>query len=269
VAKEVLGLTVSNHSDDLARNCTQRLRPNLSDYQRYQDVYASCPARLNISGCDAAHEDTTVEVAWGNSMTLPSPMPGIVPYPNATNPRTKSSFPYTHWLCGYFVISVDDMIQFADLPDQSSVYSTFAVQTPRAAVGYCQSGKDYAWGFSFLFTLCTLVLQIFFTLLMYAIDISAARRAPPISRQEARGEFKDAVTLVTQAQAQFGAEVAEWTAEGLRKRLYGGKVGMSFTNVTKRPNDREQLDDHFSEERQRLGDEYGADWGGEVLVRSV
>jgi hypothetical protein len=89
---------------------------------------------------------------------------------------------------------------------------------------------------------------------MYAIDISAARRAPPISRQEARGEFKDAVTLVTQAQAQFGAEVAEWTAEGLRKRLYGGKVGMSFTNVTKRPNDREQLDDHFSEERQRLGD---------------
>jgi hypothetical protein len=194
-------------------------------------------------------------------------MPGIIPYPNATHPETKSSFPYTHWLCGYFVISVDDMLQFTDMTDPSSEY--IKVHSPRAAVGYCQGGKNYAWGFSFLFTLCTLVLQIFFNLLMYAIAISAARRAPPVSRQGARGEFKDAVTLVTQAQARFGAEVADWSAEGLRKRLYGGKVGMSFSKATKSPDSLEEPDDDVDEDRRRLGDEYGAEWGGEVLIRDV
>ena len=191
-------------------------------------------------------------------------MPGIVPYPNTTNAKTESKIQYTHWLCGYFVINVDDMLQFLDDADFDSVWLT-----KPSAVGLCESGVNYAWGFSFLLTLYTLVLQLLFTLLMYAIGIDAARRAPPMSRQGARGEFKDAVTLVTQAQAQFGAEVADWSAEGLRKRLYGGKIGMSYTDVTKRPGDREQMNGHDTGERQRLGDEYGAEWGGEVLVRSI
>lgn len=180
-------------------------------------------------------------------------MPGIIPFSNTTPATTHSRSKYTHWLCGRQVFNVANIHQFADIYGYD----------PDASTGICQSGSLYAWGFSFLFTLCLLVLNLAFTLLMYALEISAIRHAPPMERQGARGQFKDAVTLVTQAQARFGREVAEWSAEGLRKRLYGGDRGMSFAG---RPGRWDLENEEAKGSEVKLGDGYGGDWGGPVVI---
>lgn len=180
-------------------------------------------------------------------------MPGIIPFSNVTTARTGSKSPYTHWICGEKVVDVADIHQFAE------VYG----YKDNAATGICQSGTKYAWGFSFLFTLCVAILHLAFTLEMYALELSAIRTAPPLDRQGAKGEFKDAVTLVTQAQGQFGDQVAGWSAEGLRKRLYGGREGMSFASRS-RAQDPGEKDEHGTE--VTLGDTYGGDWGGRVVL---
>lgn len=161
-------------------------------------------------------------------------MPGIVPYANSSTTASK----YTHWICG------------------EQVFETRELEYRVA--GLCRAGNGYAWGFSFLLTFLTSVLTLVFVLLMYALWLGV--RQYDISSSET-GEFKDAVTMVTLAQKQYGGKIGEWSSSTLQKEIVDGKLGISF------------VDDKFLRRREVLpqderefGDPRAGDWGGDVVL---
>ena len=168
-------------------------------------------------------------------------MPGIVLYPNSTTSASE----YTHWACGERVFDAKDLGQRGD-----DVSGTIA--------GLCRAGNGYAWGFSFLLTFLTSILNLAFVLLMYALWLGVRRH--DISSSET-GEFKDAVMMVTLAQRQYGGKIGEWSSSTLQKEIVEGKAGMSF------------VDDRFLRRRdvrprgeREFGDPRAGDWGGDVVV---
>ena len=93
---------------------------------------------------------------------------------------------------------------------------------------------------------------------MYALWLDV-RRHHKSSR--AVGQMKDAVTMVTLAQTQYGPKIGEWSSATLQKKIANGKSGMTFAqddHLRKRP--ATSLPEH------EFGDPYGGDWGGDVEV---
>ena len=211
------------------------------DYDRYHAVYAACPVSLNISDCKAADQTTFF---WPNGRPsdryqIPSPMPGMVPYANSSTAASK----YTHCICG------ERVFEAAHLP-----HGDFS----GTVAGLCRAGNGYAWGFSFLLTFLTSVLNLGFVLLMYALWFGVRRHGGPWSET---GAFKDAVMMVTLAQKQYGGKIGEWSSRTLQKEVVEGRVGMSF------------VDDGFlrrrevrSRDEREFGDPRAGDWGGDVVV---
>lgn len=179
-------------------------------------------------------------------------MPGIVPYSNVTDAEGAARFPY--WSCGY-----GQLINSSGLL-QSPLYEVSS-DSDDQSVGVCQADQRYAWGFSFLFAFLVAVLHLIFAVLMYALWLPSRNRRKASGRAAGGGHFPDAVTMVTQAQEQYGARLNEWSAAGLNKDILHGKTGMSFVGD-------QTVKRRKAEQSEALGDERGGDWGGELLLNN-
>ena len=195
------------------------------DYERYNgQIYSHCPADLDISHCHSADIPTALYTAFtdgwswysknstspqsGGIKTIPAPAPGIIPYPQAT---ADSPSIYSHWACAENVIAVKDM---TGIP---GAYGS-------KAAGLCRAGNGYAWGFSFLLTFVVCVLNFFFVLLMYGLWFGGRRHR---AKQDGGSDgFKDAVTMVAAAQAQYGVDINHWNMASLNKGIVKGYWGM-------------------------------------------
>ncbi|KAK5124885.1 hypothetical protein LTR85_001075 [Meristemomyces frigidus] len=215
----------------------------MTDYQRYASIYAQCPSTLNISTCIAANVSTYVNLRVGESedMALLPPMPGIITWPDKA-PR------YTHWDC-------------------SGVLVETAWFESEYAEGWCRAGAGYVWGFSFLLTLVVSILTMVFAMIMFGLWLHVRPRGGSDTGHAAdHGVFKDAVTMVTQAQSQYGGKVGEWSARTLQKEVVKGKQGMSFasgatTAAQRAPGRRRKTSD------DEFGDPLVGDWGVDVIIK--
>lgn len=177
------------------------------DSHRYANVYEECPSAINISGCAAADKPTWVLQYYEEpppNMSLYAPMPGIVTWPDLA-PH------YTHWDCGGTIIESSWLI-----PDSGN------------ATGVCQAEATYAWGFSFLLTFLVSVLTFVFALIIYALWSEVRRHGG-----DDHGSFKDAILMLTQAQATYGAQIGEWSASSLQREITKGKQGMTTASTRK------------------------------------
>jgi hypothetical protein len=170
-------------------------------------------------------------------------MPGIVPYTNSTSSTSK----YTHWICGERVFEINEV--------HENLLSDAAGD---AIAGLCRAGNGYAWGFSFLLTFLTSILNLSFVLLMYALWLGVRRH--DISPSDT-GEFKDAVMMVTLAQKQYGGKIGDWSSSTLQKEIVKGQAGMSLVDdrLLRRR-------DVGSRDEREFGDPRAGDWGGDVVV---
>jgi hypothetical protein len=196
----------------------------LTDYDRYNSVYEECPKALDISSCPAAQKETVLRYHYFSGFSeyrIASPMPGILPYPNNTD--VQGARKYRYWQCGYDqLIDSHGLVQSPDFdvstdPDEQSV-------------GVCQAGKRYAWGFSFLFAFLIAVLHLVFTVLMYVLWLIGRKHGNESGTAVASGVFPDAVTMVAQAQRQYGAKLDRWSARELNRNIVRGKIGMSYSS---------------------------------------
>ena len=168
-------------------------------------------------------------------------MPGILPYQDSSDSVSE----YSHWSCADEIFQKQDLSQYAG-----------AVGT---ANGICRAGSGYQWGFSFLLTFVVCILNLIFTLIMYALWWDVHRHGN--ASETKPGVFKDAVTMVTMAQSQYGAKVGEWSSATLQRVVVNGRNGMTFAG-----------DEHLrrravsSPGQQELGDPLRGDWGGNVVV---
>lgn len=237
--------------------CTGSVHGRLTsdaDYQRYKHIYDQCPEALDISSCMAARTKTTLVTNYGDEVSyidVLSPMPGIIPYAN--NKTDSAGKPvYRFWQCGY-----DTLVDSHSLV-QSPDFDLYADPEDQA-VGICQADKTYAWGFSFLFSFLVVVLHLLFVVVMYVLWLLSRPGGKTSLRSAAPGIFPDAVTMVTQAQKQYGSRLDEWTAAGLNKEILHGQTGMSFAAD-------EGLRKRKAEQSQTLGDAHGGDWGGDAVL---
>ncbi|KAK5163944.1 uncharacterized protein LTR77_010340 [Saxophila tyrrhenica] len=231
-------------------------------YERYRDtIYSNCPEHLNISSCEAAKQRTWVIANYGGAYTsndtVPAPAPGIIPYPEFHSPYTKNRY----WACGEMLVDARQITNF-----QSSQYGHFTVSNP-STTGLCRATTGYVWGFSFLLTFLTAILNLVIVLVMYALwfDVCRHRRAKEGrgTKSYVSGQFKDAVQMVMSAQQQYGSGIAEWDARSLEKEVVKGNVGMGIAN------EREDglVQRKGSQRSEELGDPNGGDWGGDVEFR--
>jgi hypothetical protein len=95
---------------------------------------------------------------------------------------------------------------------------------------------------------------------MYALEFDTRRYDDSI---EEVGEFKDAITMVTQAQEQYGMKIGEWSSSTLQREIVAGKVGISSADdvVLRKINNRARGE-------LELGDPRAGDWGGDVIISS-
>lgn len=170
-------------------------------------------------------------------------MPGIVPYANTSDTVSK----YSHWVCGDSIVATKNLTQYAN-----DIYPYDGTIT-----GMCQAGSGYVWGFSFLMTFLVAVLNLVFVLVMYALWIDVQRHHV-LSKDV--GEFKAAVTMVTNAQSQYGAKVGDWSARTLQKKVMKGRRGVTYAHASELRS--RKLATQGEEE---LGDPLGGDWGGDVV----
>lgn len=200
-----------------------RLMICLIDYNHYSSVYEECPKALDISSCAAAQRITVLRSNYSfgsRDYQVASPMPGILPYNSDTD--TQGAHNYRYWQCGYALIDSRGLVQSPD----------FDVNTDleEQSVGVCQADRRYAWGFSFLFAFLVAVLHLVFALLMYGLWLVGRVDQKNQKTGVASGTFPDAVTMVTQAQKQYGTTLDEWSAKRLKRDIVGGKIGMSYSS---------------------------------------
>jgi len=199
-----------------------------TDYYRYADIYERCAPSLDLSDCAAANVISWVAYTLGEEVynnTIEAPLPGIITWPDAA-PH------YTHWDCAGVVVETSWLSKISG-----------------NATGECQAGARYAWGFSFLLTFLVSVLSFAFALIMYVLWLGVREFAG-----NEYGNFKDAVTMVTQAQGQYGEKVGEWSASTLQKEVVKGKQGMTTASARRR----KASDVAF-------GDPLRGDWGGDAI----
>ena len=181
-------------------------------------------------------------------MSISIPMPGIVPFPNITNTVSE----YDHWLCGTMtIINTNELTQYVDRTDGAG-----------SATGICQAGSGYIRGFSFLLTFVVCVVQLAFVLVMYALWIDV--HWTQAGRRNDSGQFKDAVTMVVQAQRQHGPNIDEWSAKTLQEEIVSGKFGMSFVEDVENLRKRRSA----AQSEQEFGDPNSGDWGSDIVVDS-
>ena len=101
------------------------------------------------------------------------------------------------------------------------------------------------------------VVNFMFILVMYALWISLGRHH---AASKDVGQFKDAMTTVTQAQAQYGANVGEWSSKTLQRKVVNGRRGMGFADEGNLRNRAAG-----SGRDEELGDPWVGDWEGDVL----
>ena len=178
-------------------------------------------------------------------------MPGIVPYNNITEAEGASQ--YRYWQCG--LDGLVDSRKLVQSPNYDNPYRDPAQQD----IGLCQAGRQYVWGFSFLFSLLVAILHLVFTALMYALWLASRGQRGSNSHPAAPGFFADAVNMVTQAQKRYGMRLDEWTATGLKREVLNGKFGMTYLEDSR-------LRRRKADQSQALGDAYGGDWGGDVVI---
>jgi len=158
-----------------------------------------------------------------------------------------SSAGYSHWDCGEQIVLND----WLDSGGWSSEDGLTSIHT----IGFCMSGQNYLWGFSFMLTFVVSVLHLVFTLLMYAIwfNVRAHTLGTP---KESHSLFFDATLMVTSAQAQYGDQLCEWSAKTLERDIVKGKKGLTLQKTSHLRKRRSHYD---------LGDPREGDWGGDVI----
>ena len=235
-----------------------------TDHERYQDIYAQCPNPLNLTDCPAANISTRIDrmtyvsnylgcdrsVCDSNEpVTLPPPLPGFQTWPMGKDRA------YTHWLCSYYEVFVPWQGQDPQTRMNGNILGMNDTEDIFAPI--CRSGSKYAWGFSFLLSLLTAVLNLVAVAIMCALWVSVR------GVQIEQGTLKDAFVMVSQAKQHFGEKVGQWSAKTLREKVEMGKVGMT-TNEGLRRRDRQSFED---DGQHSYGDTNAGDWGGAVEIR--
>lgn len=109
--------------------------------------------------------------------------------------------------------------------DFSNVPDTYG----QTATGICRTRNGYAWGFSFLLTFVVALLNLVFVLIMYGLWLDTHRQRKQMEHPIGLGgEFKDAVTMVSAAQRQYGADLDSWGTRALQKKVVKGWVGLGI-----------------------------------------
>ena len=191
------------------------------DYYRYQDRYDECQGHSNLTKCPATNTTSWIwneSATYGKNQSLDAPLLDITAYPNITGPLAAIT-DYSRWDCSSLVVATYNMTMFSDLAQRSLVQAT--------VTGFCQAGIGYAWGFSFLMTFLVCILNVVFVAMMYGIWFGVCGWK---GRGWVSDEFKDAVMLVTQAEREYGPEIAGWNADELQEHiLRGGRsLGMRY-----------------------------------------
>jgi uncharacterized membrane protein len=198
-------------------------------HEYYDDIYSKCPQTFNISDCPAANVRTTIEGA--NTYAdedddylgeVPAPAPGIIPYPSEPNEVTK----YRYWICDLTIIDVKNLTNYARI---------FHSGEEARMTGICRAGTGYTWGFSFLLTFIVAIMNLVFVLLMYALWLDVLRHHVSHDGDKHKaGYLKDALTMVTTAQQQYGMEIGTWSTRSLSKDIMKGwrGLGHSFSDET-------------------------------------
>lgn len=208
----------------------------MKDVERYLSIYDACNGQ-NFSSCAAAKAETFV-LDSGTNWTVGPPAAQIQTWSSPNNQ-------YSHWDCGGALLrnewmSIDGYIGDDGLRIQST--------------GFCMSGQNYAWGFSFVLTFIVSILHLVFTLLMYAIWYSV-RSQPGEKPEQPHSAFYDAIFMVTNARAQHGDQISDWSARTLERDILRGKKGLSLQGMSIVRKRRSHTD---------LGDPRAGDWGGDV-----
>jgi hypothetical protein len=197
------------------------LRPFADYHKYYDDIYSKCPQRFNISTCPAADVRTTVKGANTYSEEgddylglVPAPAPGIIPYPLEPNKVTK----YRHWACGLTIIDVKNLTNYVHI---------FHSGSDATMTGICRATSGYTWGFSFLLTLIISALNLVYVLLMYALWLDVLRHGGMNDDGKHKSSYlKDALTIATTAQQQYGTGINTWSTGTLRKTITRGSKGI-------------------------------------------
>ncbi|KAK3669925.1 hypothetical protein LTR78_010176 [Recurvomyces mirabilis] len=217
--------------------------PWIDYYKRYQDIYAQCPDPSNVTACPAANVSSRID-----RMTFVTnyvgcdrhvcddngPVTFPPPFPNFQTWLIGDGRAYTHWLCGADTVFVPVPGRDPEGRMDGSVLGTN--ETIDVFTSICRAGSRYAWGFSFLLSFLTAVLNIF------ALAILCAMWMGVRGVRFEQGTLRDAVIMVSQAKRDHGEMVGEWSARALRREVEKGKVGMT-TNEGLRRRDREGVKD--------------------------
>jgi hypothetical protein len=65
---------------------------------------------------------------------------------------------------------------------------------------------------------------------MYVLWLIGRKHGNESGTAVASGVFPDAVTMVAQAQRQYGAKLDRWSARELNRNIVRGKIGMSYSS---------------------------------------
>lgn len=192
-----------------------------------------------MANCTAAQVESWVMLRlFGEQQnwTLSAPVVGIETWP-------AKGRHYTHWDCADKLV-VNDWIR----PDKNS-WAFQAIESQ----GVCMADSRYAWGFSFLLTLVTCILNFLFAVIMYGVWWDLRRHAdgklePPHSL------FKDAAVMISMAQEQYGERMFGWSAQTMDRDILKGRQGMNLRERRKSVASASREDD--------LGDPRDGEWGG-------
>ncbi|KAK3629463.1 hypothetical protein LTR56_018002 [Elasticomyces elasticus] len=232
--------------------------PWIEYYEQYQNIYAQCSDPLNVTDCPAANittqidHPTYVSIDYGcdgppcddqKNVTMPAPMPGFLSWPMGKGRA------YTHWLCG----NSDVFIPWRNGADSQERMKGQLLGTNDEDIfaPICRSGSKYAWGFSYLLSFITAILNLAAASIMCAMWVSVRRV------QAEQGTLKDALVMVTQAGRDYGERVGEWNAKTLLAEVENGKVGMTMNQGLRRRRDTigeyERQDKHGQSSSGNLG----------------
>ena len=110
-----------------------------------------------------------------------------------------------------------------------------------------------------MMTFVVCVLNLIFVLIMYALWFDVYRHD---AANKEVGEFKDAVTMVTSAQKQYGEKLSEWNSEMLQRLVVKGKVGITFGDDSGLRKRAVAIENEY----RALGHPHMGDWGGDVAI---
>ena len=111
----------------------------------------------------------------------------------------------------------------------------------------CTAGASYQWGFSFLLLLIVSILNLLFSVMMYALWVDARRGGNLKTREEVftgphggrqsgslnnPSNLRSALDISRQAELQYGREIHEWSTWKLDNVVWRGKKGIQLQGVS-------------------------------------